>query len=95
VHVAVALAQAQHHRLGLGHDGEPMHAREVARAAGMAPQDLKLGIDGCSASNDALPLSHLARAYARLASGARDTEFGASFAQLARAMTTIRLRAAT
>jgi L-asparaginase II len=61
----------------------------------MAPQDLKLGIDGCSASSDALPLSHLARAYARLASGARDTEFGASFAQLARAMTTIRLRAAT
>jgi L-asparaginase II len=46
-----------------------------------------MGIDGCSAPNYALPLSHLARAYARLASGAQDTEFGASFAQLADAMT--------
>ncbi|AEG91497.1 asparaginase [Ramlibacter tataouinensis] len=61
--------------------------RDVARAVGMAPQELRMGIDGCSAPNYALPLAHLARGYARLASGAADPEFGESFALLAQAMT--------
>jgi L-asparaginase II len=61
--------------------------RDVARAAGMAEDDLKMGIDGCSAPNYAMPLSRLATSYARLASGARDTEFGESFALLSDAMT--------
>ena len=59
----------------------------VARASGVAEADLKMGIDGCSAPNYALPLSALARAYARLASGANDAEFGDSFAALGEAMT--------
>ncbi|MDB5940553.1 MAG: L-asparagine amidohydrolase (L-asparaginase II)-like protein [Ramlibacter sp.] len=72
---------------------EPAHPlqqairRDVARAAALAPEDLRLGIDGCSAPNYAMPLSALARAYARLASGEQDGEFGGSFGQLARAMT--------
>jgi L-asparaginase II len=72
---------------------EPAHPlqrairRDVARAAGLQPDDLKAGIDGCSAPNYAMPLSALARAYARLASGAVDSEFGASFSQLSQAMT--------
>jgi L-asparaginase II len=61
--------------------------RDVARAAAMEVQDLKMGIDGCSAPNYAMPLSKLATSYARLASGARDSEFGASFALLSEAMT--------
>lgn len=61
--------------------------RDVARALALAPEDLKMGIDGCSAPNYAMPLVSLARAYARLASGAADPEFGQSFAQLADAMT--------
>jgi L-asparaginase II len=61
--------------------------RDVARVVGMAPDDLKTGIDGCSAPNYAMPLSKLARGYARLASGLADTEFGESFAHLANAMT--------
>jgi L-asparaginase II len=61
--------------------------RDVARAAGLAPDDMKMGIDGCSAPNYAMPLAKLAGAYARLASGAADAEFGASFAHLADAMT--------
>jgi L-asparaginase II len=61
--------------------------RDVARAAGLAPEALKMGIDGCSAPNYAMPLASLARAYARLASGEADTEFGRSFAHLAEAMT--------
>lgn len=62
--------------------------RDVARAVGMDVQDLKLGVDGCSAPNYAMPLSRLATGYARLASGAADAQFGGSFAQLSHAMTT-------
>jgi L-asparaginase II len=61
--------------------------RDVARAVGLAPEAMKMGIDGCSAPNYAMPLANLARGYARLASGAADSEFGASFARLADAMT--------
>lgn len=61
--------------------------RSVAAATGVAEQDLRMGIDGCSAPNYALPLSGLARAFARLASGAQDAEFGPSFQALADAMT--------
>lgn len=61
--------------------------RDVARAVGMAEQDMRMGIDGCSAPNYAMPLSKLAYGYARLASGALDGEFGESFASLSDAMT--------
>lgn len=61
--------------------------RDVARAVGLAPEELKAGVDGCSAPNYAMPLANLARGYARLASGAADGEFGASFAALSEAMT--------
>jgi L-asparaginase II len=61
--------------------------RDVARATGMEVQDLKMGIDGCSAPNYAMPLSNLATGYARLALSAPDAAFGASFAQLSNAMT--------
>ena len=69
-----------------GHPLQQAIRRDVARAAGLPPQDLRFGIDGCSAPNYAMPLAGLARAYARLASGAQDGEFGASFAQLSAAM---------
>ena len=65
---------------------EPAHplqqavVREVARAVGMDPADMPMGIDGCSAPNYAMPLS-------RLATGAQDPEFGDSFALLGEAMT--------
>jgi L-asparaginase II len=61
--------------------------RDVARSVGMDANDLKPGVDGCSAPNYAMPLSKLATGYARLASGAQDGEFGESFAQLSAAMT--------
>ena len=70
-----------------GHPLQQAISRDVARAAGMAPDHLKAGIDGCSAPNYAMPLSRLALAYARLASGEKNSEFGASFAQLGQAMT--------
>lgn len=87
------LAYCVQHGLSLDDYIAPEHAlqqairRDVARAAGMDAKDFKMGIDGCSAPNYALPLSNLARAYARLASGARDPEFGQSFSALGEAMT--------
>ena len=73
--------------LAPGHPLQQAIRREVARAVGLRPEDLKMGIDGCSAPNYAMPLAHLARGYARLATGSSDPEFGGSFAQLADAMT--------
>lgn len=70
-----------------GHPLQQAIRRHVARAGGMEEGELMMGIDGCSAPNYAMPLANLARAYARIATGARDSEFGASFAQLGEAMT--------
>ena len=87
------LAYCVQHGLNLGDyesPGHPLQAairRDVARATGMDPDKFKMGIDGCSAPNYALPLANLAQGYARLASGVQDGEFGASFALLAAAMT--------
>ena len=86
------LAYCVQHGLSLDDYLDPAHPlqqairRDVARAAGLPPQDLRYGVDGCSAPNYAMPLTGLAQAYARLASGERDAEFGASFAQLSAAM---------
>ena len=72
---------------------EPSHPLQqairsaLAEAAGLQEHQLAMGIDGCSAPNYALPLAHLARAFARLASGTSDARFGDSFQQLADAMT--------
>ncbi len=73
--------------LAPGHPLQQAIRRDVARAVGLEADDLKLGIDGCSAPNYAMPLANLARGYARLASGVADSEFGDSFAKLADAMT--------
>jgi L-asparaginase II len=48
---------------------------------------LAIGIDGCSAPNYAMPLSHLAYAYARLAQAAEDAVYGDTLIQLFEAMT--------
>ena len=61
--------------------------RNVAAAVGLREEQLAMGIDGCSAPNYAMPLANLARGFARLASGTRDAQFGASFDALANAMT--------
>jgi L-asparaginase II len=87
------LAYCVQHGLGLDDYIAPAHPlqqairRDVARAVGMNGDDFKMGIDGCSAPNYAMPLVNLARGYARLASGARDSELGQSFALLSEAMT--------
>lgn len=61
--------------------------RAVAHFAGMAEGALKMGTDGCSAPNYAMPLSRLALAYARLAQGRSDDEYGDALGRLYGAMT--------
>src|SRR5688572_10692079 len=47
--------------LAPGHPLQQAIRREVARVVGLPADGLKLGIDGCSAPNFAMPLAHLAR----------------------------------
>lgn len=61
--------------------------RSVAEVAHVSESDLKIGIDGCSAPNYAMPLSQLALAYARLAQGDADPELGNVLSELFNAMT--------
>jgi L-asparaginase II len=87
------LAFCVQHGLPLESYLEPAHPLQqairatVAEVAGLQEHQLAAGTDGCSAPNYALPLAHLARAFARLATGPRDSRFGPSFALLADAMT--------
>lgn len=87
------VAYCVQHGLSLDNYEAPEHPlqqairRDVALAVGMDPNDLKAGVDGCSAPNYAMPLSRLAYGYARLANGVADSQFGSSFAQLSAAMT--------
>ncbi len=60
----------------------------VAHFAGIAESELRMGIDGCSAPNYAVPLSRLALAYARLAQGNGDALYGGASNDLYQAMTT-------
>lgn len=60
----------------------------VAHFAGIAESELRMGIDGCSAPNYAMPLSRLALAYARLAQGDDDSSYRGALNDLYQAMTT-------
>jgi L-asparaginase II len=87
------LAWCVQHGQGLDDYLAPSHPLQravrsaVAAAVGLDENQLAMGIDGCSAPNYAMPLAHLARGFARLASGIEDARFGESFALLADAMT--------
>jgi L-asparaginase II len=73
--------------LAAGHPLQKAVRHEVAAVTGLTEDALKIGIDGCSAPNYAMPLSRLARAYARLASATPQDEQGVSLTRLADAMT--------
>jgi L-asparaginase II len=71
--------------------GQPLQqaVREsVAHFSGLSVSDLKIGTDGCSAPNYAMPLSRLALAYARLGQGERDPTYGSALGDLYQAMAT-------
>lgn len=67
------LALAQHHGWPTGgyqaasHPVQQRIKREIVRFTGLAPDELEEGVDGCGVVSYALPLSAMARAWARLA----------------------------
>ncbi len=56
--------------------------KSVLQATRADATQLVAGTDGCSAPNYAMPLHHLAHAFARLASGKKDSELGEAFEPL-------------
>ena len=88
------LAYCVQHDLPLENYLDPAHPLQtairsaVAQFAGIGETDMPWGIDGCSAPNYAMPLAQLAGAYARLAQGERDAEYGAALGDIFTAMTT-------
>ncbi len=61
--------------------------KSTSHFTGVPESELRTGTDGCSAPNYALPLSGLARAFARLASPEPDSVYGDSPARIFAAMT--------
>lgn len=61
--------------------------RAMASFAGVAENELALGVDGCSAPNFAVPLAGLARAFVRLCKDQADAEYGSAPRTIFRAMT--------
>lgn len=87
------LAWCRQHRQPVAAYLDPGHAlqREIrtrlAELVGCGEDEMPLGIDGCSAPNYALPLAHLALAYARLAAPAAGAAQAGSLETLFAAMT--------
>ena len=71
----------------LEHPLQQQVRQAVSDVTGVASADMGWGIDGCSAPNFAVPLSNLARSYARLAKPEADEVYGASLKLLGEAMT--------
>jgi len=71
----------------LDHPLQQQIRKAVADVTGVASEDMGVGVDGCSAPNFAVPLSNLARSYARLAKPEADEVYGASLKLLGDAMT--------
>jgi L-asparaginase II len=76
------LAYCRQHGLDVRSYLEPDHSLQhavraaVAHFSGLPSEMLRMGIDGCSAPNYAMPLSRLALAYARFAQDADDSRYG-------------------
>jgi L-asparaginase II len=73
--------------LNLDHPLQEAVRHSLSHFTGLPQQSLKQAIDGCSAPNYAMPLWRLAFAYARLAGGVADAEFGDTLNVLFHAMT--------
>jgi L-asparaginase II len=86
------LTYCRHCGYDIGNYLDPQHPlqqairRSVAHFTGTPEAALVIGIDGCSAPNYALPLSGLARAFAKLALAGEDPDYGDAPARLFAAM---------
>lgn len=69
------------------HPVQKMMLAAVASLAGVRPEDIRLGTDGCGVPVFGLPLAALAAAYARLGSPEPHTAEGKAYARIVRAVT--------
>lgn len=83
----VQCGHSKHDYLEYDHPLQQDIRRAVATFTGTPEERLVSGVDGCSAPNYAVPLSGLARAFARLAGAAVDPDYGRAPKTLADAMT--------
>jgi L-asparaginase II len=81
------LGVPHHNYLDPGHPIQVEIRKSAAHFTGVPESELRMGIDGCSAPNYALPLSALARAFARLSSAEPDPQYGEAPARVFAAMT--------
>ncbi|MEO8344469.1 MAG: asparaginase [Betaproteobacteria bacterium] len=82
----VHCGHSKHDYLDLNHPLQQQIRHAVSRFTSTPPDRLVAGVDGCSAPNYAVPLSGLARAFARLVATDVDAEFGRAPKILADAM---------
>jgi L-asparaginase II len=82
----VQCGHPKHDYLTFDHPLQQQIRLAVASFTAIAPERLVSGVDGCSAPNYAVPLSALARAFARLAAEEVDADFGRAPRILADAM---------
>jgi L-asparaginase II len=82
-----ACGYTKHDYLARGHPLQQAIRAAVAHLTGVPEASLVAGVDGCSAPNYAVPLANLAFAFARLARGADDSDYGKAPRALASAMT--------
>ncbi len=88
------VAYCVQHGLPLNDYNDASHPLQVAIRQAVvdgcvvSEQDLKMGIDGCSAPNYAMPLAHLAQGYARIACERDGSPMSKAFEQIFNAMTT-------
>ena len=83
----VHLGHATDDYLAFAHPLQQTIRRAVARFTGLSEEGLIAGVDGCSAPNYAMPLAHLALAYAKLVNLKPDADFAQAPKILADAMT--------
>lgn len=87
------VAYCVQHSLPLDDYNDPAHPLQTAirqavmDACCVSEQDLKIGIDGCSAPNYAMPLVNLAQGYARIACERDGSVMSKAFEQIFQAMT--------
>jgi L-asparaginase II len=72
--------------LNADHPLQQAIAAAVMCVCDLQADQIAVGTDGCSALNYAMPLKHLALAYARLAAGTASPHLGPSLARLSQAM---------
>lgn len=84
--LAHALGQPLGGYLDTRHPVQQQIVRSVSHFSGVPADHLVRGTDGCSAPNYALPLSALARAFARLVTSKTDPVYGDAPLRVARAM---------